>query len=513
MSKARSSLILSAASFFGLGLNFLALPWLIKWIGPGEWGLFIFLLTISLYVGLVDVDLSNGAIKRMTEAFHEGDSERAWRIQRCQFAAHILLAVAGFAFFVLLGSVIPLPKTAEMIAHREWLIPLVGVNFLVNALSAAMGPPFVAGERFAEMAIRDTVQRILSLSLGIYAAYAYGSLFAYMLAWNAGALIGFVLNFVTLKLSFRGFRLSPTWDRAILHDLFVIGVRGYPHRIGSIVSNSVHLPLMAYAGTAETPARYQLAGRIPEAVMSVVSPSVVTALPQLTREASSDPRAFAKSIERYSMISLGVGISLILVPAGFGKALLDIWARNNPALTSSASSVLLLLGLYFTLELFYMTMTRAFHALGKPHCIAPFSLFNAAATLALTYPIVLNYGLVGVAVQNVAINALILVPMVFAIRKWAAPSLDARRHILMAVSTIAIGSGIAVSAYLLVRTPLFLARPWLSLATTPLFAVATLAILVGLKLVPLSDDLRRRLRREGSGKEGPGELVAARDVA
>ena len=30
----------------------LVLPWLILWIGPGEWGLFIFLQTISLYVGL-----------------------------------------------------------------------------------------------------------------------------------------------------------------------------------------------------------------------------------------------------------------------------------------------------------------------------------------------------------------------------------------------------------------------------------------------------------------------------
>lgn len=513
MSKARSSLFLSAASFFGLGVNFLALPWLIKWIGPGEWGLFIFLLTISLYVGLIDVDLSNGAIKRMTEAFHAGDDERAWRVQRCQFGAHIFMALAGCAAFVLLGLVLALPTTGGFVAHREWLMPLVGINFLINALSAAMGPPFVAGERFAEMAIRDSVQRILSLAMGIYAAYAFGTLFAYMVAWNAGALIGFAVNFITLKLSFPAFRLRPAWDKAIIKDLFVIGVRGYPHRIGSIISNSVHLPLMAYAGSTVTPTRYQLAGRIPEAIMSVLSPSISTVLPQMTREASSDPSAFARSIERYSMMSLGIGISFILVPAGFGAALLDIWARNNPALTAQAPLVMLLLGGYFTLELFYMTMTRAFHALGKPHCIAPFSLFNAATTLALTYPVVLRFGIVGVAVQNLAINGLILIPMTLAVKSWAAPELPSLRIAAKACMGLLVGAAVASAAFILMGTAALESRPWIALAMAPVFCGVAFFLLAALKLAPVPKEIASLAAQFRYRRPADADLATSREVA
>ncbi|MFY9233984.1 MAG: oligosaccharide flippase family protein [Fimbriimonadaceae bacterium] len=464
------------------------------WIGPDEWGLFIFLQVISLYVGLIDVDLSNGAIKRMTEAFALGDREGAWRVQRCQFGAHIALAGIGFLAFLLLSTVLPLPQTALPIEQAGWLFFLTGTNFVINALSAAMGPPFVAGEKFAAMAIRDSIQRVLAMAVAVWAAYTYGTLFAYLLAWNVAALFGFVLNFITLKISFHDFRLAPAWDRSIMKDLFTIGVRGYVHRIGSVLANSVHLPLMAYAGNAATAARYQLAGRIPEALMSVVSPGMQTVVPHLTREAADDPQAFAKSVERYSLIALGAGIALILVPAGFGKAFLDLWARGNPALSASASLVLVLLGGYFTLELFYMMLTRAFHALGTPHYAAPFTLFNAAATLVLTVPVVLNLGIAGVAAQNLAVGLVMLVPMVLVVKKRAASELDVSRHVFRAVASLALGAAISVAAFWLVRTPVLEGRPWLALALVPLFSACAFGLLVRLGLVPMPHAIAARFR-------------------
>jgi peptidoglycan biosynthesis protein MviN/MurJ (putative lipid II flippase) len=277
--------------------------------------------------------------------------------------------------------------------------------------------------------------------------------------------------------------------------LMILGFRGYVHRIGSLLANSVHLPLMAFAGSAALPTRYQLAGRIPEALQAVVSPISQTIVPQLTREAADDPKVFARSVERYSMIGLGLGISLILVPSGFGLALLQIWAKDNPALVPASSLVLLLLGIYFTFELFFIMLTKAFYALGNPHYMAPFSIFNGVATLVLTLPMVLNFGIVGVGVQNVLIDAAQLVPMLLVVRKRAAPDLNVGGQVFAVVLAMVVGSGIAAGAYWMMRISPFVDMPWIGLALVPVFSAASFFLLVGLRLVPMPEDLRKLLRR------------------
>lgn len=491
MTKGKSSLFLSAATLFGLGLNFLALPWLIRWIGPDGWGLYIFIQTLVLYVTLIDIGFGVAAVKRMSEAFGLGDMPAVWRVQRCYMGAQLVLGAVGAGLFLLLGGFLPFPSTRTPVYERHWLLAIVGASFFVSSLSSALSPVFVASERFVAMAVRDAIGRVLSLAFGLYAAYQYGTLLAYLLATLAGSFAGFVLNFATLKLAFSDFRLRPSFEPAVLRDLAVLGFRGYVHRIGSLLANSVHLPLMAYAGGAALPARYQLAGRIPEAMQAIVSPVSQTVLPQLTREAAQDSGSFARSVERFSMIGLALGVSLILVPAGFGYALLQIWAKNNPALDPASSLVLLILGLYFAFELFYVMLTKAFYALGVPHYMAPFSLFNGLATLALTVPVVLNFGLVGVAAQNALIDLIQLYPMLRCVRRRAVPELNVRGTLLNVVAATGIGLAIAGFAFWLVRTPALQAGPWLALALVPAFSAGTFFLLVGLKISPLPEDLRR----------------------
>jgi O-antigen/teichoic acid export membrane protein len=504
VSKARSSVVLSAASIFGLGLNFLALPWLIRWLGPAEWGLLLYFQTLSLYVGLIDIGFTNGAIKRMAEAFGDEDRAQAWKVQRCLFWVQLALGTGGLFIFALLAlgvatsasfAAFLLPTTNEHIYRLEWLLPLIGTSFWINAATGALTPVFVAGEKFGSMAVRDAIQRVLSLALGLIAARTYGTLFAYLLASNIGAVLGFLLNFVTLRRAFPDFALRPQFDKHVFRDLSIIGGRSYVHRIGSMLANSVHIPLMAKAGGAVLPTQYQLAGRVPEAIKAIVDPISQTVLPHLTREAAKDRQLFARSVERYSMIGLGLGISLILVPAGFGSAILAVWAKNNPALTPVSHIVLLLLGIYFTFELFFIMLTKAFYALGTLHYMAPFSLFNAAATLVLTVPVVRNFGLVGIAVQNVAIDLAQLVPMLWVVKRYAAPDLrlwSQLRNILIAMG---VGVGVALGAFWLVNFEPIASHPWLALAFIPIASAVTFALLATLRPVPLPEDLRRVLGR------------------
>jgi O-antigen/teichoic acid export membrane protein len=504
LSKAKSSIFLSAASLFGLGLNFLALPWLIRWIGVNEFGLFGYLQVIALYVGLIDLGYTHGAVKRMTEAFGRGDREQAWLVQRCLLTVHIRLGLIGFGILALISVTAAsspglagwlFPPGTSGVYQRDFLLVLIGGSFLLGAVSGALAPVFIAAEKFQSMAVRDAVQRIVSLAAGLWAAYTYGTLFAYILASTLGTITGFLFNFFTLKRSFADFRLRPGYDKEVFRDLKQIGVRSYVHRIGSMMANSIHKPLMAQADSAAMIARYELASRVPEAIKAIVDPVSQTVLPQLTREAATDSSAFARSVERYSMIGLGLGVSLILVPAGFGLAILKVWAGNNPAVTPVTDIVLLLAAVYFTFELFYIMLTKAFYALGNMHLMAPFSIFNGVATLLLTVPMVRNFGLVGVAVQNVAIDLVQLVPILLVVRRHAATDLRVWSQAVNVLIAVGIGAGIAVGAFYMMRLEVFARSPWLAIALIPVFSAATFFLLVGLRLTPLPEDVRKLLRR------------------
>lgn len=506
MSKAKSSIFLSAASVFGLGLNFLALPWLIRWIGVNEFGLFGYIQVIVLYVGLIDLGYTHGAVKRMTEAFGREDREQAWLVQRCLTTIHIRLGLIGFGILALLSGAAAAspaiaswlfpPGTAD-VYQRDILLVLIGVAFFIGAISGALAPVFIATERFQSMAIRDALQRIVALAAGLWAAYTYGTLFAYILASTLGTVTGFLFNFFTLKRAFADFRLRPGSDKEVFKDLRTIGARSYVHRIGSMMANSIHKPLMAQADSAALIAKYELASRVPEAIKAVVDPVSQTVLPQLTREAADNSTAFARSVERYSMIGLGLGISLILVPCGFALAILKVWAGNNPAVTPVTDVVLLLLAIYFTFELFFIMLTKAFYAQGNMHYMAPFSIFNGIATLLLTVPMVRNFGLVGVAVQNVFIDLAQLVPMLFVVRKYAAKELRVWSQLFNVLLSVGIGITIAVGSFYMVRLEVFANSPWLAIALIPVFSGATFFLLVGLRLTPMPEDVRKLLRRPG----------------
>jgi O-antigen/teichoic acid export membrane protein len=475
------------ATGIGVVLQLLAVPLYRQWLGEDGYGIVLFLIALIGYVGLLDLGFGHGAIKRMVEALEAGDLERSQRIQRCHLFLQVGLSLLGLAVFGSFALYVQTPPGYQLGPdQRSLLFVLTGVQFAFVALHANMSAVYVSHELFVRAAVRDAAIRLGSVALTVAAVAVYRHPIAFLASTALTGAVGFVVNLAAVRRYGHNYHLLPRWDGGIARDLAIIAFRGYLHRMGSVVSNSAHMLIIPYATQAAVLARYHIPSRIPEALNNILGTSAQTVLPKLTRDALVPGPGFARSIDRYAMIGLCLGLAFVLIPSAFGEPLLELWLRGDAI--PGGALVVLLLGIYFALELYFAFIAKVFYALGNQHRLALFSLFNAVATIVLTIPMVRAYGIVGVAAQKVLIDLLQIVPMALVLRRHASSEFSVGRHLVRVSAALAIGIGLAVGLYLAGQA---LQTLWFLLAL-PLAAVVTVLVLAGLRLMPVPEGITRR---------------------
>lgn len=497
-SKARNSAYLVAANTLTLLTQLLTIPLLIKWLGSAGYGGYVLVFSIANFILLASPNVLQASQKRITEAFAAGNSALAWRIQQTQLAICSTVAILGCAAFFAAGPFIHSPDVALKSSTLAKMFAVAGVAYLFNLLNASLVSILAALERFKQLAIRQSVERVVGVLMSLLFAYLWRSPVGIFAGLAIGGCVGFFYNLITLKRGQKDFVLRPKFDRPIAKDLFGLFFKGYPHRLLNGLGSSADRMVMPYGGVSLSQvADYGVAYRIPEAINGLLIPITDTVVPDLTRKASADPKEFGQSLSRQALTCLALSSCLILVPCSFGGPLLPILLHKYP---ENGNLAMYFIAFYFVFQFYFALLSKPFYALGNLQYIAPFSGFNALATIIFTIPAYHWMGIAGVAIMNAIISAIQFVPYIFQVHRHASSYFEVGSHLNRALTILGIAVGVSLGGLFVSNMAWAHKTPSVMLLFAPTTALATLWFIVKMGLIQLPASISQRLRLSPSTK-------------
>lgn len=491
MSKTRGSIGLVAAKLVQLVLQVVAVRLYLKWLGQDGYGIVLLFAALAPYLLLLDIGFTVAAQRLMTQRLSEGNPEEARRVHRCLIYLNAWITLASAVTFVFLFLFLPLKAPGITTGERVWIFVAAGVQFLATWLNFTLVAALMAYERFRRLAALNAIASIVTVLLGIAAAYVWRSPQALLGANAFSAIAILTINAHALKPVFGYVPIFGKYDAEITKELRTVGLRSYVHRaIGGLASSTDKVLLGSVIGTREL-SQYAVPTRLPETLYDTLSPVYTTTLPELTRaRAAGDPK-LPTILEHNSLLVLGLACGALLVPCGFGSPLLIVlFGETFP----QGDVVCVLMALCKSVELFYAALAMLFYADGRPDRLVPLTLANAAGMAALTIPAYHWFGFGGIAALKAVITMAQFGPIMALVRRNLGAADAVRSLSLRSLLVLLVAICFAIGAMYLSRTSWMTSAPWLSLVLAPVAAGLYVALVVGTRVCPLPSGVKRRLK-------------------
>lgn len=482
----KNALSLVLANLIGSFLQIVSVSLYLKFLGKDLYSIYIVVATICGYLSIVVPDFTVASQKLIIDCSSNQAGEGRFVLRShlalslayslVLLALHLVAAFVAHAFYKPLGIAVPLAIVLSGIATS-----LATVSGVYTALLSAK-------KAFVRLAYVSIVASVLSTAAGLYIAYRTSSLISLFISGLINSAVQLVLLFAWSRAYGERTAARPSADYK--KRILVISYRAYLHKVVNLFAGSLDRLMLAKASNnLSNVTDYSLSYRVPEALAGIVSPAISSIVPGLTEKFSVSSKAAVDSLVKYLRMTAYFCALWIVVPCAYGQPLLDIWLGKNAP--QQGLWIVLLIGAYFYFNLYYAVATRIFHASGEMHFVAPFSGFNALATLIFSIPVVKCCGIVGLAGMNAMINLVQLFPFLLLIHSKYSRELNYLREGAHCLAVLAAAMAVSLGVILLFRTELFANKPWLCFSTAPI----VVGVLAALSARLFRDYIPEKLRR------------------
>lgn len=339
-------------NFIGMALplaaGFVAMPFVIRWLGTTRFGILSIVWIIFGYFGIFDLGLGRTTTKYVAEALGKGELEKL----PGYFWTTVFLQAATGAV-ALLGLVVATPILtkhflkipADFVQEAQLTLKLVAISLPINFISSSFRGVLEAGQRFDLVNTVKIPLNILFYILPLLGVFLGFNLPGIVILLVISRILGLL---VWLFFSFRVFpnlRSRPIFSRDYLRPLFSfsgwLALSGILYTITSsldrlFVGNLINMKAVGYyAAPYEAISRI---GIIPGSLSLVLFP----AFSYLNggKDMAKTEKIFARSV-KYILILTG---PLLLLLVFFAKDFLRFWLGHDFALYSTRIVQLLALG-------------------------------------------------------------------------------------------------------------------------------------------------------------------------
>ena len=490
VSKTRGSVYMMAAKLLLIGLQFVSIPVYWKVLGVGTYGVLVFITFVKTWVGVVDLGLPTGGQQLLATLFGK-DEAAAWVAHRCNLFLSILIGLLGMAILAGFGPVLGIPKNSPVISDIPLLYLLVGVQFLIDQYRTAISAPLYSREMFGQFAVLQSVVPAVCLVVDVAAVLIWRVPLALVCGWVFESLLGLVLAAILVRRQDRAFPFLPRFNRADAKAIMSIGIRVFGGSFSTKIGQTFDTLIVGKVLGADAESYYTVARRIPQVLQELLTGITLSVVPEMTRKAD-DAEEFALLTRSNARVILTVGASCILVVGGFGTSVLMAWFHKD---VPFGGAVCFVMSGYYTLELLYGAITRAFLAKNLMHFLIPFSWWNAAVTALATGPIGSRWGLPGVAFMNLGIDVVQFVPIILLTTKTTMPAVNPWMLMGRFLSVLSVGLAFALGGYWLTALGPLRGHAWAGVFLAALFCGLSLATLVLTRIGSIPDRVVTRLQQ------------------
>jgi hypothetical protein len=493
--KSRQSLSLIVARLLSTAVTFVSMRLFLQWFGREINAAFTFAASLGFFISLIDVGVYVGGARRITEAFHLGDDEAAWRINRVQFSLGLIVTIFSLIAFPLVALVQPLEgfTTSRAMLFLELMAIQFCCNWFVQYIAAALS----ARGRFG---LQGTLTFLTSFG-GTFGSLVFGfathDVMCIAEGAAAGSIAGLLLGILQIRLLDREYRFGLAFDLRLAKDLIHQGLTNYPNRVAGTFSNRSDRPII-YSYQPALANDYQYICRPAEVLTDLLGSAIETMQPEATRSSLDGHRVAAAKLHRNSLLVWTLACSFLVVPCSVGSEFLRMWVPSmfsTPAGFEAAALVMICASLNYAGELHYRALGTAYVAKGTLYRSVWFPALNGVATVMLTLPILKSsggilermglhggwsYPLLGVGLMNAAFSLVQLYPRIKHVGRETGGHFEVGAHFRKSMAIFGVACGWTLVG-------LFLAHSWASptvLLFGPALSVLTFLLCIQFGLTP-----------------------------
>ena len=428
----------------GVILGLLVTRVLLRHLGPGAFGLWVVLVNMVAYLGLLDAGVSTAAVQRVARLSALGDNEGLANLLR---TASAFFAVSGFLAVAIVvvvapfvSSIVHLGDVSGTVAGPTLII--LGVAMATRFLASVPAAVLFGSGRSDRQAQIGLATMVVTQVAQVVVVLAGGGLVGLGAATLAGVVFGYVVSFVVVRSMGDGAFRGGHFDRAVLGDLLRFGSRNMVVAVGGTISYSLDTVIIGIILPVAQVAPYDVALSTANLTRNLTTQGTDLLMPTYAHlAATEDPTRQARLFNRSVLGGLTIAAPIIIALAAFGQDILTLWLGNVPPKTYP---IMIALGLVIMLQLPGHQCFVYLTGIGRNQILVRLALVSAAINFAGSIAFTYWLGPIGPAIGSlpaVVVFDFIVLPAVVA-RYLGMPIGRYVRDALLPVVPVAAAGGV-----------------------------------------------------------------------
>jgi len=394
-------------------LSLVTVPLILGALGKERFGLWSAITTVTAWVALFDLGLSNGLVNRLAKASGREDHAEANRHFTTALAAMIGLAII---LGICLAAAIPLVPWVRLLGVRGEVDNATVVWSVAAALGAfaitmpfGVVPQLYAGFQRAYLTNGfNLIAAVLSFALLLLALAMKATMPVLILAVSCGAVVASVVGlgyalargFPWLKLRYR----DVSWST--LRSLMSLSVPMFLFQVGALAVNETQSIILAQRCGLATVADFGIAMRLYLLTASLIQLGTGSFIPPL-REAHErgDTRWVRIAFGRLLLVRLGIAAVGGLVMSLLGNTILRVWLGRSDI--AFARHVWIALSVLQVSAIWVSTFSEILWIMDRLWILVVMVAINGTVTVSLTWHLAPQYGMLGAIVAVGAVTLLV----------------------------------------------------------------------------------------------------------
>lgn len=377
----------------------LGLTWyIVRKVTVVEYGLFLFVVSLSSSLYLLDIGISSVLVQAFVEAAAHPGAERLNRLLSTAFLSLTALGTLGVLILCSFAAFLPGPfNIPRAYLHEAFLIFVIAalivlVGFSTNAIELV----YQASHRFDRTNQVQLGAGTLQIALSVYVLAAGHGIVALALVQLIASLLRLLFLIAALPASLPGTRLSLTkFDPDLLKPLIHLSKWAFLNNLSSGVFEMMIWIVLGSFSSMEQAAIFGLASKLPRQLWNVIDKGGVVAFPILSASSvSGDRRSLQRVYLKTQRLLSGTVLPFVVLGCFAASPLVQVWAGSQYL---GAAMILQILLLGVATHVTGYCSNQLLYATGEVKKAATIAIWEYVISLVLAFALVPRYGAAGLA--------------------------------------------------------------------------------------------------------------------
>lgn len=347
----------------------LLVPVTLGYLNPYEYGIWLTLNSILMWINSFDIGLGNGMRNKLAEAYAKGERE----LGRIYVSTTFLMLCALMGVMIVVGTLASpfidwygiLNTTPDAVPHLDEIVYVAFVIFCLNFIFKFVGNVYLALQLPAVNGAMTTGGHLLSLiTIFLLTKTTIGSLLYIAMVYSASPLLVYLIMYpVTFKVVFPWLRPSlKCFDKRYLKGLFNIGIQFFLLQISAILLFACVNLIISHKFGPQDVTPYNIAYRyfsvLPMAMSIILSPMWSASTDAYAKGDWTWIRRTMRDIHKLLLLAYAAIVLMVLA----SKFIYKIWVGTEVEIPWTLS---LMMGLYIAILISSLSYSHFLNGLGK----------------------------------------------------------------------------------------------------------------------------------------------------